>query len=114
MNENAFRKMQLKTMLGLKRIVLCCRKKKFVSLLLPLNFLTEIKVSFTFIRFVDLDVTKYTDSKLLKNQLTFSSTFSFRFSSFESEAFTRLLEGNENTSSICDFLKTKKCEKAND
>ena len=114
MNENAFRKMQLKTMLGLKRIVLCCRKKKFVSLLLPLNFLTEIKVSFTFIRFVDLDVTKYTDSKLLKNQLTFSSTFSFRFSSFESEVFTRLLEGNENTSSICDFLKTKKCEKAND
>ena len=49
---------QLKSILRLKRTI--------IVILLPLNFLTEIKLSLTFIRFIDFDVTKHANSKLLK------------------------------------------------
>ena len=49
---------QLKSILRLKRTI--------SVILLPLNFLTEIKLSLTFIRFIDFDVTKHANSKLLK------------------------------------------------
>ena len=49
---------QLESILRLKRTI--------IVILLPLNLLTEIKLSLMFIHFTDFDVTKHTNPKLLK------------------------------------------------
>ena len=46
------------------------RLKRAITVIpLPLNLLTEIKLSLVFIRFTDFDVTKHTNPKLLKIDL---------------------------------------------